>query len=251
MTVQSRLFSSASKSWESLCAEACEFATEVGRDRLIQHLGRGLGRDRRLRYRRHRHHRGVVLGVTAGSMTNGQVLWGLSNGVLVFAIAGAFWFGMALGPTAFAIGVVPWLAVLAVMVGGTATLVRAALRLRRRSGFRTSDLRRTDPDTRRIITGFRIVGLLEGTLVAAAVLLCRHFERLDLVWPAVGVAVSLHFLPLARLLNVPCVLRHRRRRGARLARRTGRAIRIIANPLARSRDVGRHVDLGHLRGVPS
>jgi hypothetical protein len=35
MTVQSRLFSSASKSWESLCAEACEFATEVGRDRLI------------------------------------------------------------------------------------------------------------------------------------------------------------------------------------------------------------------------
>jgi hypothetical protein len=35
MIVQSRLFSSASKSWEDLCAEACEFATEVGRDRLI------------------------------------------------------------------------------------------------------------------------------------------------------------------------------------------------------------------------
>jgi MFS family permease len=136
-------------------------------------------------------------------MTTGQVLWGLSNGVLVFAIAGAFWFGMALGPVAFAIGVVPWLAVLAVMLGGAAALVRAALRLRRRSGFRTSDLRRTDPETRRIITGFRIVGLLEATLVAAAVLLCRRFGRLDLVWPAIGVAVSLHFLPLARLLNVP------------------------------------------------
>ena len=136
-------------------------------------------------------------------MTTGQVLWGLSNGVLVFAIAGAFWFGMALGPVAFAIGVVPWLAVLAVMVGGAAGLVRAALRLRRRSGFRASDLRRTDPETRRIITGFRIVGLLEATLVAAAVLLCRRFGRLDLVWPAIGVAVSLHFLPLARLLNVP------------------------------------------------
>jgi hypothetical protein len=99
--------------------------------------------------------------------------------------------------------VVPWLAVLAVMVGGAATLVRAALRLRQRSGFRTSDLRRTDPETRRIITGFRLVGVLELALVATAVLLCRHFGRLDLVWPSVGVAVSLHFLPLARLLNVP------------------------------------------------
>ncbi len=136
-------------------------------------------------------------------MTTGQVLWGLSNGVLVFAIAGAFWLGMALGPAAFAIGVVPWLAVLAAMIGGAAALMRAALRLRRRSGFRASDLRRADPDTRRIITGFRIVGLLEGTLVAAAVLLCRHFGRLDLVWPAIGLAVSLHFLPLARLLDVP------------------------------------------------
>lgn len=136
-------------------------------------------------------------------MTTGQVLWGLSNGVLVFAIAGAFWLGMAFGPAAWAIGVAPWLVVLAVMIGGAAALMRAAVRLRRRSGFRASGLRRADPDTRRIITGFRIVGLLEGTLVAGAVLLCRHFGRLDLVWPAVGVAVSLHFLPLARLLNVP------------------------------------------------
>ena len=35
MTVQSRLFSSSGKSWEALCAEASEFATEVGRERLI------------------------------------------------------------------------------------------------------------------------------------------------------------------------------------------------------------------------
>ncbi len=135
-------------------------------------------------------------------MTTGQVLWGLSNGVLVFAVAGAFWLGMAFGPAAFAIGVVPWLAVLATMAGGAATLMRAAYRLRRRSGFHTSDLRRTDPDTRRIIAGFRLVGLFELVLVAAAVLLCRWFGRLDLTWPAIGVAVSLHFLPLARLLNV-------------------------------------------------
>jgi hypothetical protein len=145
----------------------------------------------------------VTDGSAAPNKGTGQVLWGLSNGVMVFAIAGAFWLGMALGPAAFAIGVVPWLAVLAAMVGGAATLMRAAFRLRRRSGFRASDLRRMDPPTRRIIMGFRIVGLLEVTLVAAAVLLCLRFGRQDLIWPAIGVAVSLHFLPLARLLDVP------------------------------------------------
>ncbi len=35
MTVKSRLFSSSSMSWEALCAEACGFASEVGRERLI------------------------------------------------------------------------------------------------------------------------------------------------------------------------------------------------------------------------
>ena len=35
MTVQSRLFSSRKKSWEVLCGEASAFASEVGRERLI------------------------------------------------------------------------------------------------------------------------------------------------------------------------------------------------------------------------
>jgi hypothetical protein len=35
MAVQARLFSSSSKSWEALCAEASAFATEMGRDKLI------------------------------------------------------------------------------------------------------------------------------------------------------------------------------------------------------------------------
>ena len=35
MSVQSRQFASSSKSWEALCAEAAAFATEVGRERLI------------------------------------------------------------------------------------------------------------------------------------------------------------------------------------------------------------------------
>jgi hypothetical protein len=35
MTVQSRQFKSSSKSWDELCAEASEFATQVGREKLI------------------------------------------------------------------------------------------------------------------------------------------------------------------------------------------------------------------------
>jgi len=35
MTVQHRIFESSSKSWEKLCAEASAFASEVGRERLI------------------------------------------------------------------------------------------------------------------------------------------------------------------------------------------------------------------------
>jgi hypothetical protein len=35
MTVHHRIFESASKSWEALCAEVEEFATTLGRERLI------------------------------------------------------------------------------------------------------------------------------------------------------------------------------------------------------------------------
>jgi hypothetical protein len=35
MTVQSRVFASSRKSWDELCAEASAFATEMGRDKLI------------------------------------------------------------------------------------------------------------------------------------------------------------------------------------------------------------------------
>jgi hypothetical protein len=35
MSVQHRVFASSSKSWESLCDEASAFASDVGRERLI------------------------------------------------------------------------------------------------------------------------------------------------------------------------------------------------------------------------
>jgi hypothetical protein len=35
MTARHRIFESSSKSWDALCEEACAFATEIGRERLI------------------------------------------------------------------------------------------------------------------------------------------------------------------------------------------------------------------------
>jgi hypothetical protein len=35
MTAQSRVFESGTKSWEEMCAEVCEFATQVGKERVI------------------------------------------------------------------------------------------------------------------------------------------------------------------------------------------------------------------------
>jgi hypothetical protein len=35
MSVQHRVFASSSKSWEALCAEASAFASEIGREKLI------------------------------------------------------------------------------------------------------------------------------------------------------------------------------------------------------------------------
>jgi hypothetical protein len=38
--------------------------------------------------------------------------------------------------------------------------------------------------------------------VGVAVLVCVYFDRQDLLWPAIGVAISLHFVPLASLFHV-------------------------------------------------
>lgn len=44
MIVRHRIFESSTKSWEDLCTEATEFATSVGRERLINiSLGAGGG----------------------------------------------------------------------------------------------------------------------------------------------------------------------------------------------------------------
>jgi hypothetical protein len=83
-----------------------------------------------------------------------QFLWGLSNGVTVFAIAGAFWLGLGIGIDAIKIGGLACALFTVLQVGICAALLWAAVRLRRRSGFRGSELRQGVGAARRRLSTF-------------------------------------------------------------------------------------------------
>lgn len=128
-----------------------------------------------------------------------QFMWGLSNGITVLAVAGAFWCSMATPR-------VGWPVLAPVIVVG-AVLVSAAVRTRRlAAGFGRRELRTAAEPyrarARRIQAGLLGASLLEGGMVGMAVWLCRLAQRDDLIWPAMALAVSLHFLPLAWLFSV-------------------------------------------------
>jgi hypothetical protein len=134
-------------------------------------------------------------------MSYRQFMWGLSNGVLVLSVAGGFWLGIIgsivrrpeiLGP----IGII-----------GLVLLLWGFLCLRRKSaGFRLAEMKYGTEEQRsslrRIRRGLRWAMLIETVLCSIAVGSVEYVHRLDLIWPALGIAVSLHFLPLGRLFRV-------------------------------------------------
>ena len=129
-----------------------------------------------------------------------QFMWGLSNGLFVLAVAGAFWFSMA----AQTVGGLPVEIPIVIIA---ALFAYGAVRVRREAaGFRLRELK-TAPvadqaRARRIQVGFRWLMPLEGALVGLSFFLCHYFHREDLAWSGMALAVSLHFVPLARLVNV-------------------------------------------------
>jgi hypothetical protein len=135
-----------------------------------------------------------------------QFLWGLSNGVTVFAIAGAFWLGLGIGTVATDVGWLVCALSTAVQVGVCAALLWAAVRLRRRSGFLASELRqgngRGTPETQHILTGLRWTIAAQTAVVGLAVWACVRAAAEPLIWPAIALVVSLHLLPLARIFHV-------------------------------------------------
>jgi hypothetical protein len=130
-----------------------------------------------------------------------QFMWGLSNGVLVLAVAGAFWFGVGAFNRGFVVGPA------ALIAAGTAALVSGSATLRRKSGgFRFAELKLGNEaerlETRRIQVGFRWTTIGETLLVGSAFGICNGVGRQDLIWPAVGIAVSLHFVALGYLFHL-------------------------------------------------
>ena len=131
-----------------------------------------------------------------------RFMWGLSNGVLILGLAGCFWMGIAASRTddfSTRLGLLDTAGVLASVLG--------FLRLRRKSeGFQLSEMKGGSAQDRRVLrqinAGFRKIVILETVLVSIAVGLIEYFHREDLLWPAIGLAVSLHFIPLARLFRV-------------------------------------------------
>jgi hypothetical protein len=139
-------------------------------------------------------------------MTDRQFLWGLSNGVIALAIAGTFWLGMGFGPY---LGNAGWAlpAVFTVVVYGTfAAIVWLAVRLRRRVGFKRSELKQGDErqraETRRIMIEFLYIGIAQAVLITLAVPLCLRSGHEEFVGPSIGLIVSLHFIPLGRIFHV-------------------------------------------------
>jgi len=133
-------------------------------------------------------------------------LWGLSNGATMFALAGAFWLGLGIGMIADQVHwLVPAVGTI-VQVAGCVALIWAAARLRRRSGFSRSELRHPDPSVktkwRRVQTLFLWTVVGQAVVIALAVWICVTVNARPMIWPSIGLAVSLHLVPLARLFHV-------------------------------------------------
>ena len=139
-------------------------------------------------------------------MDGRQIRWGLSGGASVLAIAGFFWFGVSFGVVATKWGWWLWGLSTAVQFGVTGRIFWAAVQLRRRSGFAPGDVRQGDQRpreaTQRILRQFGWVVLAQAILIGAAVWWCVRSGAKDLIWPSIGLIVSLHFVPIARIFHV-------------------------------------------------
>ncbi len=119
----------------------------------------------------------------------------------MLAVSAAFWIGLAawtLGPGILLIAAVP-----IVLLSGF--LIWRGVLLRRQSpGFTRKNLRNAPKGSsiRKIAIGFNIVRTEQTLSIGLVGFICWTLHRLDLIWPLIGLVISLHFLPLARIFSV-------------------------------------------------
>ena len=134
-------------------------------------------------------------------MIRDQFIWGLSNGVTVLSVSAAFWMGLAawtLGAGVLLIAAAPILLLSSLLVW------RAILLRRQAPAFSRASLRSAPKGSsiRRISVGFQIVGTTQALAIGLVGFMCWNLHRADLVWPLIGLVISLHFLPLGWLFSV-------------------------------------------------
>lgn len=133
-------------------------------------------------------------------------LWGLANGAMMLALGGAFWIGLGIGMvTPHIHWAVPAVGTV-IQLGGLVGLILAAWRLRRRSGFQRSELRRlegiAEAQKQHIVKSMRWTMVGQGLLVGVLVWVCVRVRAEHLIWASIGTVVSLHFAPLGKLFHV-------------------------------------------------
>ena len=119
----------------------------------------------------------------------------------MLAVSAAFWIGLAawtLGTGILLIAAVP-----IVLLSGF--LIWRGVKLRRQSpDFTRKNLRNAPKGSsiRKIALGFNIVGTVQTISIGLVGFICWQLHRADLLWPLIGLVISLHFLPLARIFSV-------------------------------------------------
>lgn len=128
-------------------------------------------------------------------------MWGLSNGVTVLSVSAAFWMGLAawtLGAGVLLIAAAPILLLVSILIW------RAILLRHQAPAFSRASLRSAPKGSsiRRISVGFQIVGTTQTLAIGLVGFTCWNLHRADLIWPLIGLVISLHFLPLGWLFSV-------------------------------------------------
>lgn len=134
------------------------------------------------------------------SFSRYRFLSGLSRGIVILALAGCFWVGLA----AWGLRGDIWTLALAPVLLSAGIVAVGAVRLGKRAqSLRSSEVPVADRTAiRRITIWFRVTSTLQTVFIILAGLVCSWLQRLDLLWPLIGLVVSLHFLSLARLFRV-------------------------------------------------
>jgi hypothetical protein len=124
----------------------------------------------------------------------------------MLALAGAFWIGLGVGMVGKQGHWVVSAAGTVVQVSGAVALIRAARRLRRRSGFQRSELRQLEGVARtqkpRIVKWMAATTLAQTLLIGLLVWICVRVKAEHLIWGSIGAVVSLHFVPLGKLFHL-------------------------------------------------